>query len=532
VSDSAPTDLARSTATMTALTAVSRATGFIRILVVAAVLGDTFLGNTYESANTVPNLLFEIFAAGVLQAVLIPTLVELFDRGDDERASHVARSVLGLAGAMLAGLAVIGMALAPFVMRILVSGAPTAKVRADEVRLGTVFLLLFLPQVLMYAGGMVATAVLNARHRFALPVFAPTINNVVVTASYALFWVLRDGKEPSLHLSAVEVLGLGGGTTFCVVTVTIVPIVGAIRSGVSLRPSFDRHDPYVRRIARRGGWAAGFLACTQVLMAVILLLANRARGGVVQYTVAEAIFLLPHALFSLPVLTALFPTMSRHHASGDGVAYGRAVASGLRAIAFFAIVSGAALVALAVPVAHTVRFAEFSEGGAAHVAAALRAFAPGVLGYGAFLFLARACYATGDTRTPALVNLGVVVAGAGAMVVAVSAAGDAHVVAAIAGAVSAIYLAGAGLLLVVVARRHHGVLAGVLRGAVAALGAGVAAGAVMWAVHQGIAGPTRTASVAAILVGGSLGVVVYLGDGAALGGPRPSTLPALLRGQG
>ncbi|MDQ1519174.1 MAG: putative peptidoglycan lipid flippase, partial [Actinomycetota bacterium] len=77
-------DLARSTATMTALTAVSRLTGFVRILVVAAVLGDTFLGNTYQSANTVPNLLFEVFAAGVLQAVLIPTLVELFDGGDDE----------------------------------------------------------------------------------------------------------------------------------------------------------------------------------------------------------------------------------------------------------------------------------------------------------------------------------------------------------------------------------------------------------------------------------------------------------------
>jgi putative peptidoglycan lipid II flippase len=532
VSDAAPTDLARSTATMTALTAISRATGFIRILVVAAVLGDTFLGNTYESANTVPNLLFEIFAAGVLQAVLIPTLVELFDGGDDERASHVARSVLGLAGALLAGLAVVGMALAPFVMRLLVSGAPTAQVRADEVRLGTVFLLLFLPQVLMYAGGMVATAVLNARHRFALPVFAPTINNVVVTASYGLFWILRDGKAPSLHLSVVEVLVLGGGTTFGVIAFTIVPIVGAIRSGVSLRPSFDRHDEYVRRIARRGAWAAAFLACTQVLMAVILLLANRARGGVVQYTVAEAIFLLPHALFSLPVLTALFPTMSRHHASGDTDAYGRAVASGLRAIAFFAIVSGAALVTLAVPVAHTVRFAEFSETGAAHVAAALRAFAPGVLGYGAFLFLARACYATGDTRTPALVNLGVVVAGAGAMVAAVSATGDAQVVAAIAGAVSAIYLVGSGVLLLVLARRHPGVLTGVLRGAVAALGAATAAGGAMWAVHQGISGTTRTASATAIVVGGALGVVVYLGVGAVLGGPRPSTLPALLRGQG
>ena len=89
-----PTRLARSTASMTVLTAVSRLTGFIRILVVAAVLGTTFLGNVYESANTVPNLLFELIAAGVLQAVLIPTLVAQLDRGDRAEAEHVAGSVL------------------------------------------------------------------------------------------------------------------------------------------------------------------------------------------------------------------------------------------------------------------------------------------------------------------------------------------------------------------------------------------------------------------------------------------------------
>src|SRR6476660_6449680 len=89
----AEASFARSTASMTALTAVSRFTGFVRIVVVAAVLGTTFLGNTYQSTNTVPNLLFELIAAGVLQAVLIPSLVGLLDRGDEAEAEHVAGSV-------------------------------------------------------------------------------------------------------------------------------------------------------------------------------------------------------------------------------------------------------------------------------------------------------------------------------------------------------------------------------------------------------------------------------------------------------
>lgn len=525
-------DLARSTAAMTALTAVSRATGFVRIVVVAAVLGDTFLGNTYQSANMVPNLLFEVFAAGVLQAVLIPTLVDLFDRGDDEEAGRVVRSVLGLACAGLAVLAALGMLLAPLVMRVLTTGVDSDAVRDDEVRLGTVLLLLFLPQVLLYAAGMVATGVLNARHRFALPVFAPTINNVVVIASYLVFRVLRDGKEPSLDLSTVEVLVLGGGTTVGVIAFCALPVIAAVRGGTSLRPELDRHNPHVRRIARRGAWAALFLACTQVLFAVVLVLANRVEGGVVQYQVAFTVFLLPHALFALPVMTALFPTMARHAAAGDDESYGRAVASGLGAIAFLILVAAAGLFALAGPVSHAVRFAEFSDDGAAGVAGALRAFAPGLVGYGGFLFLARALYATGDTRTPALVNAVVVAGGVAGMFVAVAIAGTDDAVAAIAATHSAAYIVGAVALLALLSHRHRRILDGLGRRVGAAVTAAAAAATVMWAVVGVVPGASRTGAVGEIALGGAAGVAVYAAVAAALGGPRPSTLPALLRGHG
>ena len=98
--------LARSTATQTVLIAVSRLTGFVRIVIVAGVLGTTFLGNTYQSANTIPNIVFELFAAGALQAVLVPSLVSRFDRGDHRGAERLAGSVLGHTALGLAVLAV------------------------------------------------------------------------------------------------------------------------------------------------------------------------------------------------------------------------------------------------------------------------------------------------------------------------------------------------------------------------------------------------------------------------------------------
>ena len=201
-------------------------------------------------------------------------------------------------------------------------------VRADQIRLGTTFLWFFLPQIVMYGIGMVATSILNAHGRFSLPVFAPALNNIVVTAAYVLFWVMRSGSPPSLELSIPEILVLAGGTTLGVVAFCALPAVAVIRSGFSMRPRFDRHHPEVRRIGRLGAWAAAFLAVTQLLLVVVLVLANRVEGGVVAYQVGFTFFLLPHALFALPVLTALFPLLSRQSLALEWNGFSRSIERG------------------------------------------------------------------------------------------------------------------------------------------------------------------------------------------------------------
>ena len=137
---------------------MSRGTGFLRILVVTGVLGTTYLANTYETANTVPNILFELFAAGALQAVMIPAIVAMVDHGDDDETEHVVGSVLGLSLAVIGSIAAAAMVAAPWLMRVMVLDVPSAEVRAAEVHLGTFFLFFFLPQVLLYVANVVATA--------------------------------------------------------------------------------------------------------------------------------------------------------------------------------------------------------------------------------------------------------------------------------------------------------------------------------------------------------------------------------------
>ena len=524
-------DLARSTATQTLLTGISRITGFARVVIVAAVLGTTFLGNTYQSANTIPNIVFELFAAGALQAVLVPALVARFDRADDAGAERFAGSVLGFTAVTLGVLAVVGALASPWIMRLLVSGVDDPAIRADQVSLGTVFLLVFLPQVVVYDVGLVATAVLHARGRFALPAIAPAVNNVVVCASYGLFAFMRRGEEPSLDLTVAEVAVLGGGTTLAVVAFCSLPILGARRTGFRFRPNLDRSDPELRDLARRGAWAALFLAMTQVLLGAVLVIANRVEGGVVGYQVAFTFFLLPHALFALPVLNTLFPDAARKAQAGDWSGVGATVRRGTTAIALFVLPAAAALAALAPSLAGVALFGNVDRAGSDLVADAIRGFAPGLVGYGIFYFLTRVLYAWDDARTPALVHGAVVLLGVAGMVVAALTVDDRALVPALAWVHSATYLAGAASLGVVVGRRlaREGVH---IRQGRALLPQVVAAGlslAAMAGIVAVLDLEGRVGDLAELAVAGAVGIPVHLVGQAVLGGPRPTELARLLR---
>ncbi len=404
-------DRNRAAGRMALATVVSRGTGFARTVTVAAVLGATYLGNTYQSTNAVPNLVFELVVAGALQAVLVPVVVERFDRGRAD-ATRAASAVLGVTTAVLAALAVLGALLAPAIVRVLTLGVADPAIREQQVELGTVLLWCFLPQVVFYGLNLVSTAVLNASGRFSLPAIAPTVNNVVVVAAYLLFALMRGGAAPSLDLTTPEVLVLGLGTTLGVVAFCLVPFVGARRAGFDLRPSWEPGHPAVARVVRQGAWAGGYLAASQVVLAVMLVLANSVEGGVVVQQLAYVLFLLPVSLVAVPVVTTAFPTLSRQVGRGDWSGYRSEVARTGRLVALASVAAAVVLV-----VARTWLADLVSLGNAAvatdEVARAIGGFALGLPAFAAVLGLTRASYARGDVRSPTIVAVLVALTTAG-----------------------------------------------------------------------------------------------------------------------
>ncbi|MGH9222211.1 MAG: lipid II flippase MurJ, partial [Acidimicrobiales bacterium] len=408
--------LLASTAAVTAGNLASRITGFLRVLAVGLALGTTFAGNTYQTSNLVSNVLFELSAAGLMSSVLIPPLVRLLDGGERREAERLAGSVLGLVLVALGVLTAGGLLLRPWIMRLLTAAVEDPEVRRQEVTLGSFLLVLFLPQILLYAVGAVATGLLHGARRFAAPAFAPVANNLSVIATMAAFWAIGPGGRPGLDLTDAERWVLGLGTTAGVVAMTLVPLVALRRAGLRLRPRWDLRQSGLGRLGRDGLWAAATLGLGQVLIIVTLVLANRVEGGVVAYHLAFQFFLLPFALLAHPVVTALYPRLASSAHVGDWPAFVRQLRGGAATMAFLVLPASAVAVAVAQPALRLLRLGNLDTAGTRLVAQLVAAYAVGLIGYAGFQLLLRASYAAGDTRSPTLVAVAVALGGTVTMV--------------------------------------------------------------------------------------------------------------------
>ncbi len=523
------TGATRAAATISAWNALSRATGLVRVVSVAAALGTTFLGNTYQSANLVSNVLFDLLAAGLLSAPLLPLVVGLLDEERRAEADRLLGALLGISALVLGAVALIGAVAGRGVMSMLLAGAPDA-IRPDAARLGAFLLWFFLPQVVLYAVGAIATAALHAERRFSAAAAAPVANNLVVTATMVAFAVSRQGERPGLGITSGQRWLLACGTTAGVLCMSAIPWLAARRAGFRLIPRWDPTAPGVARLARQGGWAAMLVSSNQLLIAATLVFANRVEGGVVAYQTAMAFVLLPFALLAHPVITALFPSLAALAHRGDVEGFARESGDGARALVFLLLPASALLIALGAPAMRVLRLGALDAAGARLVAQVLAAYALGLLGYAGLNFGTRAFVALGDFRTPAMVGAGVAVGGVLLMMATATRAQGSAAVVGLGLATSAVTLAGATVLVVLLARRlgrHVALLGGIGRGVLASVALGVAA----WSAARVPTGEGRAAAALALLLGMGAAAVVGVTVQFALRSPELDWAVRAIRGR-
>ena len=506
--EGATPSLSRSVAGMGAAAAVSRAFGGVRMVVIAAVLGTTYLGNAFQASNSVSNVLFELLAAGALSAVLVPTFVERFSRGETRRAEELAGGVLSIALVGLGAVTVLGMVFAPWIAQVLTSGVDDPAVAADQEELTTYLLRWFIPQILLYAIGAVTTAVLHARGRFALAAAAPIGNTIVLVLAMVVFREVA-GPDPGLDLDTTERLVLALGGTLGVAAFVAVPAIALRRSGFRLRLGARRawRDGDVRSLLGHSSWAALQHTGVGVLLAAALVAGGGVPGGVVAYQLAMVVFLAPYGIVAQPIHTAVLPRLASEVQAHDDAGVRASVRWAGDAMVVATMPVAAILTALSAPVMAVLAFGEAAEGGGPELlGAALVGLALGVPVYGGFLLLTRVAYALGDSRTPAVASIVVAALGAAGMLVAAALTDGSDRLRLVGLAHTAAYALGAAALSVRLRRAagsawHLGQLGPVA----AALGAG----ALAWVAMEAWAPEGRGPTLLAVAVLGAGATAAY-----------------------
>lgn len=405
----------RHTAVMSVGTTVSRLTGMLRVTATTAALGYFAVADTYTAANTTPNIVYELVLGGVLTSVFVPVFVGWATSHGREASWDVAQRMLTLAAVGLTAIAVLVGVFAPAVLRLYLSGSSAPDVEA-QIELGAFFLRWFMPQIVFYGVGAIATGVLNAERRFGVPMFAPVLNNVAVIVTMILFVTVgEEGPRRVAEVSTTQRYLLAAGTTFGVVAMTVALWPSLRRLGFRWRWRFHWRHPAIATLLRLARWTIVYVVANQLAyLLVIVLNARIGPGALFAYAQAFIFFQLPHSIFAVSVFTALMPGMAEEHARGDSSEVRRLWSRGIRTTIAVMLPAALAYVVLAEPILRL--FAEYGaarEEGVELAATALRGFAIGLPFFSAFQLLTRTSYAMHDARTPALVNVGAAAVNAG-----------------------------------------------------------------------------------------------------------------------
>ncbi|MEU4548908.1 murein biosynthesis integral membrane protein MurJ [Nonomuraea dietziae] len=506
----------RASAIMAAGTMVSRVTGFVRTIILAAAIGTALMGDAYQAAYTIPYSILDLLILGVLSSVVVPMIVRAQQQDPDGGRAYEQR-LLTISTVALTVVAVLAVLAAPLLIDLYTNWRPGSREFDVAVSLAR----FILPQLAFFGVGAIAGAILNTRDRFAAPMWAPVLNNLVVIGVLLAYIVVSTGRGDISKVTTSELALLGLGTTAGIVAQALVLIVALKRAGFSFRLRFDVRNARLGEMGRAGIWTIGYVVVTQLGLVLTTNLATAAGAavkdhGLTPYNFAFQLFQLPYGIIGVSVITAMLPRMSRavgegrlddvRSEFGSGV---RLVASVMVPISLLLMVLGPAITVLI-----------FGHGASApenavYIGNVLQVFGLALVPFSIFQLLLRVFYSFGDTRTPVFVGAGTTAVNAVLMLVAYYTLPAAYVVMGLAFSYAVAYALGAIVAWTLASRRVQGlggwtVGSALTRMYIAALPTAVLALGAVWGVQELFGALSLVNSLIILAVGGGLGGALYL----------------------
>ena len=370
---------------------LSRLTGFVRDRVFAHYFGSSDFADAWRAALRLPNVIQNLLGEGTLSASLIPIYAEYLEKGEEEKAGHLAGAALGILTIVGGGLALLGILIAPLLVEVLFF-----RWSPDKQAITITLVRILFPMTGLLVISAWALTILNSHRRFFVSYVAPVLWNVSMIGAMVGGFVYLDFGERDL----VVALGWGALVGGALQLMFQVPFV--LKCRTSLRISMGRHVEGVKEaiqnfipvVTARGvinlsGWFDLFLAALLV------------DGAVAVLGYAQTFYMLPISLFGISVAASELPELSRMRGEEYEVLASR-VSAALRRVSFFVIPSAAVYLVLGdVVVAAVFQTGAFGSVETLVTWGVLSAYAIGLPASASSRVLSSAFYALRDTKTPA-----------------------------------------------------------------------------------------------------------------------------------
>ena len=405
-----PSGVGRASALLASGTLISRLLGFVSAFVLAQTLTTNGAGaNTFALANQLPNNIYAIVAGGLLSAILVPQIVRAGLHSDG--GEKFINRIVTLGAVVFVAVAAIATLCAPLLVRLYATqatGEDSTGFSSGEMALATAFAYWCLPQILFYALYSLLGEVLNARKLFGPFTWAPVLNNIVAIAGLLAFNLLFGSVniEDAGAWTPTMVAVIAGTATLGVAAQAGILLMFWKRAGLTYHPEFRWRGVGLGRVGKAAGWTFGMIIVGQlagIVQSKVATSAGTDDPSVAALRFAWLIFMLPHSIVTVSVVTAYFTRMSTHVRDGDIPSLRRDISSSLRTVGMIMVFGTVALIVVAYPFARFFTRDGFAE--TQGVGNVLIAFLFGLIPFTIMFVLQRTFYALEDTRTPLFIQV-------------------------------------------------------------------------------------------------------------------------------
>ena len=381
--------LLRSSGVVSAMTLISRVLGMVRDMVVASYFGSSASADAFFVAFKIPNFLRRLFAEGAFAQAFVPVLSEYREQRSFAEVKQLVDRTAGMLGLILTALTALGVVMSPYLIMLF---APGFHDEPSKMQLAGELLRITFPYLLLISLTAFCGAILNSYGRFAVPAFTPVLLNLSMIGS--TIFLTPYFTEP--------VMALGWGVFIAGVAQLLFQMPFLWKMRLLPRPRVVAKDPGVKRIMLLMLPALLGVSVSQINLLLDTVLASFLQTGSVSWLYyADRLSELPLGAFGIAIGTVILPALSRQHSTDKPEEFSSTIDWGLRMVLLVGVPAALALAILAEPLIATLFFyGAMTANDVTQAAAALQAYALGVLTFMLIKVLAPGFFARQDLKTP------------------------------------------------------------------------------------------------------------------------------------